>query len=408
MISVETALGIVLANLPGRRVEEVPSLSAPGRVLAEGLIATVDVPPFRRSAMDGFAVRADDTARAPVVLEISGEVRAGGESSGALRPGQAVAVMTGAPVPEGADAVQIVERTERAGDGPRVTILKPVKPAENISPPGSEASAGETVLEAGRLVGPAELAILATFGRPTVKVWRRPDVALITTGDELVEVHETPRGGRIRNSNAYSLAGQLRLMGIEARYLGIVRDDRQELRVRVEQGLENDVLILTGGVSMGKYDFVKEVFLELGLQTLFTQVAMRPGKPTVFARKGERLVFGLPGNPVSSFIAFENFIRPALGRMCGFSRPELPRIRGTLSLDMKQSPGRTSFLPACVRSEPGGWQIEPLRWKGSADIIGFSRANAAVIFPADRDFMARGGTADAMLLPDYFQRWQTD
>ncbi|HYK92265.1 MAG TPA: gephyrin-like molybdotransferase Glp [Acidobacteriota bacterium] len=406
MISVEQAVEIVLGNLPARGTERVSIQSVQGRVLAADLTANCDVPPFNRSAMDGYAVCAADTVGAPVSLEIAGESRAGGGGAATLRPGRAVSVMTGAPVPADADAVQVIEQTKRSDDGCRVTVLKPVHTGENIVPRGSEAASGEIVLEAGRLAGPSELAVLATFGYESVMVWRRPSVALLTTGDELVEVHEEPHFGQIRNSNAHSLRGQLRLMGIEADYLGIARDDKQNLRDRMAQASARDVTILTGGVSMGEYDFVKEVLHEVGFKILFAGVAMRPGKPTVFARRGDRLAFGLPGNPVSTFIAFENFVRPALGRLCGIARPELPRIHGALTRDMKQSPGRTAYLPAQVRMAQVGWEIEPLRWRGSADIIGFARANAAVIFPADRDSMKGGETAEALLLPDYFQRSQ--
>ncbi len=406
MISVEKALEIVLDNLPERRKEQVPFRATAGRVLADSLPATSDIPSFRRSAMDGYAVRAEDTLHAPVDLEVIGEIRAGAAGHVALRRGEAASIMTGAPVPPDADAVQIVEQTTRSADGRKVTVLKPVRRGDNVAPVGSEARSGEIVLESGTLVGPAELAVLAAFGYRSVNVWQRPSVALLTTGDELVEVDEEPLPGQIRNSNAYSLGGQLRLMGLGADYLGIVRDSRQVLRNRLVQAMERDLVILTGGVSMGEYDFVKEILEELGFTILFSQVAMKPGKPTVFARKDDKLAFGLPGNPVSTFIAFENFVRPALGRLCGFARPELPRIRGVLLRDMRQVPGRTAFLPARVRWEADGWKIEPLGWKGSADIIGFSRANAAVIFPADRDLMPCGEAAAAMLLPDYYQRLQ--
>ena len=403
MIPVEQALQIVLANLPPRRVEQIALAAALGRVLASDVVADSNVPPFRRSAVDGFAVRAADVSSAPAPLRITGEVRAGGGVELRLGAGEAVAIMTGAPVPEGADAVQMVEHSRRDAPG-EVVICKPVRAGENIAPLGSEAAAGETVLGAGRVVGPAEAAILATFGRARVEVYARPRVAQLATGDELVEVDGTPRPDQIRNSNSHSLKAQLGLLGIEAEYLGIARDDPDELRRRMVEGLERDVLILTGGVSMGEYDFVKEVFQELGLQILFTRVAMKPGKPTVFARKGDRLVFGLPGNPVSTFVSFENFVRPALGRICGLARPDLPRVRGELLRDMKQTPGRTAFLPAWAQWQATGWTVEPLRWKGSADIIGFARANATVIFPAERDFIARGDQVEAMLLADFALR----
>jgi len=404
MISIEEALELVLAHLPAKRMEEIDFQSSLGRVLAERVIATANIPPFHRSAMDGFALRAEDVGNAPVRLKCVGEIRAGGGLVLRIGPGEAAAIMTGAPVPEGADAVQIVELTERSGDGQYVVIQKPVSLGANIAPMGCEARAGETVLEAGRCVGPAEIAVLATFGASRVKVYARPRVALIATGDELVEVEDTPRPGQIRNSNAYSLSGQLRLMGLEPEYLGIARDEKGELRRLMLDGLQRDVLILTGGVSMGEYDLVKEVFEELGLQILFTRVAMKPGKPTVFARKGGKLVFGLPGNPVSTFVSFENFVRPALGRICGFARPELPRIKGDLLSEMKQKPGRTAFLPAWVEWEEDHWSVEPLPWKGSADIIGFSRSNAAVIFPGSRDCLRRGEIVEAMLLPDFVLR----
>ncbi len=408
MISVEQAQELVFGNLPEPKTEVVPFRAALGRVLSDSLAATCNVPPFRRSAMDGYAVRSTDALNAPVELEIAGEIRAGTGTSAGCRPGRAISVMTGAPVPDDADAVQIVENTTRSPDGRKVIILKPVRQGENITPLGSEAALGEIVLESGRPVGPAELAVMATFGFKEVKVWKRPAVALLTTGDELVDAHEEPLPGQIRNSNAYSVGAQLRLMGIDGQYFGIARDDKRDLRDHMSRTLQCDVIILTGGVSMGEYDFVKEILTEFGFKILFSRVALKPGKPTVFARKENKLAFGLPGNPVSTFISFENFVRPALGRLCGLASPELPRVRGILLEEMKQPPGRAAFLPARVRWEYDGWKIKPLRWKGSADIVGFSRANAAVIFPADRELMRQGDPAEAMLLPDFFLRLQTD
>jgi molybdopterin molybdotransferase len=193
-------------------------------------------------------------------------------------------------------------------------------------------------------------------------------------------------------------------MDIEADYLGIAKDDKEELRRKMLLGMERDVLIMTGGVSMGEYDFVQDVFHDLGLEILFSKVAIKPGKPTVFARRGDKLVFGLPGNPISALITFECFVRPALGRLCGMKMPELPRMMGVLLADMKQSPGRTAFLPAWVFWKEDGWKVEPLVWKSSADIIGFTHANATFIFPKNRDFLSRGEIVELMLLPDFFVR----
>ncbi len=403
MIPVEKALELVLSNLPERKSELVPLRGALGYVLSGSLVADSDVPPFDRSAMDGYAVRARDVRNTPADLECAGEVKAGSGIPPALRPGEAMAIMTGAPLPEGADAVQMVEHTKRFTRGRKVRILKPVVPGDNVAPRGAEAARGDTVLGAGRLVGPAEMAVLATFGFTSVRVWSRPRIAVLVTGDELVEVEEAPGPGQIRNSNAYSVAAQLRLMNLEPEYLGIARDDPKKLRKAVVAGLERDVLIMTGGVSMGEYDFAKKVFRGLGLEMVFTKVAMKPGKPTVFARKADKLVFGLPGNPVSSFVAFENLVRPALGRLCGLDHPEPPKVGGRLLSPMKQHPGRTAFLPAWV-TLGRETTVEPLKWKGSADIIAYSRANAAVIFPADREVMDRGEMVEAMLLPDFFAR----
>ncbi len=404
MISVEEALEILLSNLPERRSERIAFQDALGRVLSEDLAATSDIPPFHRSSMDGYAVRVADVRNAPVELKCAGESRAGGGMPGELKAGEAIAIMTGAPVPEGADAVQIIEECEITDGGSSVRIRKPVKELENVAPQGSEVKSGSVFLAAGHRVGPAEIAAMATFGYESARVYAKPRVAILATGDELVEFDRKPRPGQIRNSNAYCLAGQLRLMGIEPDYLGIARDDREELRRKMLAGLGHDVLIITGGVSMGDYDFVQDVFKDLRLEILFSKVAIKPGKPTVFARRGDNLVFGLPGNPISALITFECFVRPVLGRLCGMTRPELPRMKGELLADMTQSPGRTAYMPAWVSWKDDGWKVEPLRWKSSADIVGFTGANATFIFPKHRDWLRQGEIVEIMLLPDFFVR----
>jgi molybdopterin molybdotransferase len=404
MIPVEEALNRVLANLPPRRVEWISLQETQGRVLAGDICAASDLPPFHRSAMDGYAVRSADTARAPVTLTCTGTVQAGGSDPGSISPGETKAIMTGAPVPEGADAVLMVEHTEGPDPEGRVRMLQAVRAGESVAPAGCEARAGDRVLESGRCIGPAETAVLAAFGYASIPVYKLPSVALFSTGDELVEVEDIPRPGQIRNSNAHSLTAQLRQLGLKPDYLGIARDDKEDLLARMNEALRRDFVVLTGGVSMGKFDYVKEVFAELGLEIVFSKIAMKPGKPTVFAKKGEKRVFGLPGNPVSSFVAFENFVRPALGRLCGFEKPDLPRIRGNLTRAVKQAAGRTSFLPARITEPDDGYSVEPLGWKGSADIVGFSRANAMLIMPAECTFLDSGQTIEALLLPDYWAR----
>ena len=404
MISVEEALGILMSNLPERRIEEIPFQSALGRILAEDLVATSDIPPFHRSAVDGFAVLASDVRKTPVELVIVGESRAGGGMPGSMKSGEAIATMTGAPVPEGADAVQMIELCRHTTGESRVTILSPIEVHNNIAPQGCESKAGDTVLKTGQRMGPSEIAVMATFGYSHAKVYRRPSIAILATGDELVEFNQTPRRDQIRNSNAHCLASQLRLMDLDADYLGIARDEKADLQQKMVSGLERDVLIITGGVSMGEYDLVREVFRDLNLDILFSKVAIKPGKPTVFARRGDKLIFGLPGNPISALVTFECFVRPVLGRICGMKQPELPRMKGELRSDMQQTPGRTAFLPAWVTWSEDGWKVDPLLWKSSADLIGFTGANATFIFPKNRDVLRRGEFVEIMLLPDFFVR----
>ncbi len=404
MVSIEEARQLVLNRLPPCRTERVHFQAALHRVLAEDLRANMDIPPFNRAAVDGYALRTADVRSTRAVLELAGEVRAGVESGIALAPGQAIAVTTGAPVPSGADAVEMLEQVQISAEGRRVTVLRSIVAGQNIVRRGFEARSDETVLESGRALGPAEIAVLATFGYTHVPVWRRPRVALLVTGDELVEVEGIPGVGQIRNSNAYSLIAQLNCLGIEPEYLGIASDDPEDLRPKVVAGLGREVLIISGGASIGPYDLVKSIFEEIGVEILFARVAVRPGKPTVFGCKGNTLVFGLPGNPISSLVSFENFVRPALGRMCGFARPDLERVEGELLATISQVPGRTAFMPALLAWAGGGWTVNPLRWKGSGDIIGFSRCDALVVFPSDRDKLVRGERVEALLLPDYFMR----
>jgi molybdopterin molybdotransferase len=397
----ETAIETILSNIPAARTESVPFELALGRVLAEDVVASQDVPPFRRSAVDGIALACGDT---PGELAISGEAHAGGEFSGPIGRGQCVRITTGAAVPDGADAVQMIENVQIAPDGKSVRTPNRLAPGANFVPRGYEAKSGDIVLGRGRILGPAEIAVLATFGYRNLTAFLPPRVAILATGDELVEFDETPAPGKIRNSNVHSLSAQVRRFGIEPRYLGIARDTMEDLRARIVAGLKYDILILSGGASVGPYDLVKDVFGELGIEVLFDRIAVRPGKPTIFARKEQNLIFGLPGNPVSSFVSFENFVRPALGRMCGMANPDLMRIHGLLAAGMKQNPGRMSFLPARTSWMDSGWKIDPLPWKGSGDIIGFSNADSLVIFPGDRAEMKEAEGAEALLLPDYGAR----
>lgn len=398
MLDIYQAQRIVLDNLPAPRVAEVSLAEALGHYLAREVRADMDIPPFDRSAMDGYALRASDLASLPALLEVVGEARAGVVPEVEIGPGQAARIMTGAALPRGADSVQIVEKTEELEGGRLVRVLEAVEPGANISPRASEARAGEVVLETGRYIGAAEIAVLATFGRARLSVFAKPTVALLSTGDELVEYEQAPGPGQIRNSNAPALAAQLALLGLRPDYLGIARDHLDDLRAKIERAFERDIAILTGGVSMGAYDLVEQVFAELGVRVYFEKVAIKPGKPAVFGRRGETVVFGLPGNPVSAYVTFEWFVKPAILKLMGSPAPEPARTTALLLADARQKPGRTALLPAWTEFSEGRYRTKLLPWKGSADIIGFARANSLLIFPAERESYRAGDTVEVIML----------
>jgi molybdopterin molybdotransferase len=402
MIPVEEALEIVLGEAPALPFEAVVLEESLSRVLAEDVVSDLDLPPFDRAAMDGYALQAADVAEAPAALEVIGEVRAGQWPDLRVGPGQAVRIMTGAPLPPGADAVQSVEKTQPL-DEFRVTILSPVGAGANVAPRGSEVRAGDVVLARGRVIDPAAIAVLASSGKAHVSVARRPVVALLVTGDEIVDVSATPAPGQIRNSNGPAVAAQARLAGADVRLLGVVPDRQDAIAEALGAGLVADVLVVSGGVSAGDYDLVEPALLELGARFLFTKVAIRPGAPLVFGRCGETLVFGLPGNPVSAQVTFDLFVRPALLRMQGASVVSRPRVAVELEVAVKNRSGRKSHLPARVRCEGGRLVARPLRSMGSVDLAAHARANALVVIEADRPHAAAGETAEAVLLGRFLE-----
>lgn len=316
-----------------------------------------------------------------------------------LTVGEAVQIMTGAPVPAGANAVVMVENTDRPSST-QVRVLKPVKAGENIAPQGSERRAGDIVLRGGRRISTFEVAVLAATGKAEVLVYRRPVVAILATGDELVSVETVPRAGQIRNSNSFSLYGQVMKCGGIPLILDPAKDNLADLRRQIQRGLESDVLLVSGGVSMGKYDLVEPVFEELGVTVHFDSVSMRPGKPTVFATWKDRWVFGLPGNPLSTFVAFELFVRPVLRTLQGLSAADLPVVKGRLQKEVVERSGRSAFLPSRVSNVPGVLTISPVDWKGSADIFGAVEANALLIVPSDSGRLNQGETVEALLFDE--------
>jgi molybdopterin molybdotransferase len=404
MIPVDAALDIVLKHTPSLGAEEVPLAEALGRVLAEDVRADADLPPFDRSAMDGFAVRASDVTRAPVVLEVAGQIRAGQWPDQPLPPGQAVQVMTGAPVPAGATAVQPVEKTRPLDGGRRVEILEPVATGAHIARQGSEGHAGDEVLARGGTIDPAGIAVLAAVGKAKVLVGRRPTVSVLVTGDELLDVWDAPVRGRIRNSNGYALMAQARWAGAEARSLGVVPDQAPLIAQAVRQGFASDVLVISGGVSEGAFDLVEEVLARFDVGLLFTKVAIKPGAPLVFGRRGDKLVFGLPGNPVSAQVTFDLFARAALLRMQGARVVTRPAVEVELLESVTNRSGRRNHLPARVRFDGGRLVASPLRSVGSADVVAHARANALVVLESERLRAEAGEKAPAILLGNFLER----
>ena len=370
--------------------EEVPALAAADRVLAEDVVADRDYPPFDRSARDGFAVRASDI---PGDVEVIGEVRAGEICDSEVSRGNAIEIMTGAPLPRGADAVVMVEHVTRNEN--RVAISRSIRSGENFTPRGTEAKRGEVVLRAGRKLGFAEVGVLAMVGRERVAVFRRPSAAILPTGDEIVEAGVEPLPFQIRNSNAWSLAVQVGRAGGMPEIFPIARDSYESTRTSIERGLEADLLLLSGGVSAGKYDIVERVLADLGAKFFFTRVKIQPGQPLVFGAVGEKFFFGLPGNPASTMMTFELFARAAIERLAGLDAPMLPLLRAKLTRDFHHKTGLTRFLPA--RLSEDGSTVEPLGWQGSGDIPALARANAFLVAEADRESWNEGDDIRVML-----------
>lgn len=400
MIPVSEAIQIVLDHTPQLEAESVPLTEAMGRVLAEDIVADCDLPPFDRAQMDGYAVRAADTEKVPARLRVVGESAAGSGWHQEMYAGEAVRIMTGAPVPAGADAVQKVEVTRELNDGAIVDILEAVDEGRSIVRRAEEIKAGETVLSAGELISAEMIATLASFGYASVKVGCRPRVAVMATGSELVDVAKKPGQDQIRDSNNYTIAAYAALAGAEVQRLPLAGDNRQRLKQQMAEAAANsDVLITSGGVSMGVYDFTKAALIDLGADIFFERVALRPGKPTVFARLGETLIFGLPGNPVSVSVTFHLFVRTALRAMQGAK--ECAKLETAILLrKVKGTVERASYLPArLLTTDQGSVIAEPLKWGGSSDFVAFARATALIIVPQGIPAIDEGSQVKIIRLP---------
>jgi len=384
------------AKVSPPETELVDLLAANRRVLATPIVSDRDLPPFPRSTRDGYAVRSADLAGFPAGLELIGEIKAGESVENIpkdVSKGQAVAIMTGAPVPTGADAVVMVEYTSELGG--RVEVTRRVEVGENIVPTGAEAKQGSVLVERGARLNDAAVALAASAGKSQVEVYKRPRVAVLTTGDEIVGIDTVPGPTQIRNSNSYSLAVQIRNAGGEPVLLPIAPDEPRRLRDLMEEGFKSDLLLMTGGVSMGRYDLVEQVLEELKAEFFFTGAKIQPGRPVVFGRcrmapSRETYFFGLPGNPVSTMVTFELFACPMLEALCGMSPRKLRFVYAKLKSEIRVKPGLKRFLPAFLSGEFESSQVELVPWQGSGDIAATARANCYIVVPPDRELIPAG------------------
>ena len=398
MIGYREARELVVSRVTGLggalETESVPLREALGRVLAHDIVSDRDYPPFDRSIRDGYAVHAADT-RAGAQLKCIGELKAGDTPSVSVSAGNCIQIMTGAALPDGADAVVMIEHTARAGDS--VTLDRAVKSGQHVVRKGSEQAAGGIVLATGVRIGFPEIAAAAQVGASHPVVTRRPRFAVLSTGDEVVDFASTPGPFQIRNSNSVSLGAQISLLGGEPVILGNAKDSLDELRTNISAGLEADALILSGGVSMGKYDLVEPVLREFGAEFIFAAVAIRPGKPVVFAICKGKPVFGLPGNPVSTMVTFGLFVQPAVDILVGAEVRPLPFVQAVLTAPLSEKPGLTHFLPAQISWRSETARVSPIVWQGSGDVVAMAHANCLMVVPPERERIDAGEVIQVLM-----------
>ncbi|GIW82272.1 MAG: molybdopterin molybdenumtransferase MoeA [Gemmatales bacterium] len=401
MQSIDEARSLVMQQARPLPPAVFPLMSSVlGCVLAEDVVADIDMPPFDKAMMDGYAVRADDIQDGKAILAVAAEITAGDTAERPLQKGQAARIMTGAPIPAGSDAVVMMERTRPAEPG-LVAIDDPsFRPGQNILPRGQEMRRGEVVVASGTVLRPQEFGLLAGVGRTAVRIHPQPTVAILATGNELVDVSSRPGPGQIRNSNGTMLVAQVSRGGGIPRHLGIARDDPGQLRSLIRDGLASDMLVLSGGVSAGDLDLVPGILQELGVTTHFHKVKMKPGKPVFFGTADRRLVFGLPGNPVSCFVCFELFVRPAIRALAGHKNAGPRLVRATLTEDFSYQSDRPTFHPARVTVEENGFSVRVCPWFGSADLRGILSANAFIVLPEGVAEHRAGAVFDVLLSDD--------
>mgnify|MGYP001316764147 CR=1 FL=1 len=400
MIQVHEALDKILSQIQPKGVEKVPLDQALGRVLAEDIVSRVNNPPLDNSAMDGYALIAEDVQSAtpenPIRLEVVEEIPAGYTARGTLKPGQAMRIMTGAPIPPEANAVLMQEDTQK--DGNTILCLDQAGVKENIRKAGEDVRVGEKVIKKGVALSPAHIGMMAVVGRSQIAVSQRPTVSILSTGDEILELDETPEGPQIFNSNGHMLAAQIKSAGGIPIYLGIAKDTEKDLMKKFEWALEADIVVSSGGVSVGDYDLVKSSLQKMGQDMLFWKVAMKPGKPLAFGSIGETPVFGLPGNPVSSFVSFEQFVRPSLRKALGCSDLSHKTVRAKLTRTINKKPGRLHFLSSVVSWAEGEYTVTPAGEQGSGILKSAANANGLLIFPLEAEEIKQGQEVAVQLL----------
>jgi molybdopterin molybdotransferase len=400
MITFKEASDRILSHVQSLGPEKVSLLEALGRLIAEDVYATRDLPPYDNSGMDGFAVKYEDIKNVSpnhaLELEVVGDLPAGFVSSKAVEKGQAIRIMTGAPIPEGADTVIPVEETEEKGGF--VSILNAMRLGRHIRRAGEDVKKGDCILSRGDFIRPAEVGMLASLGRSFISVYQRPLVAILCTGEELVDVDGGLNGVKIVSSNSYTLAAQVKDCGAVPIQLGIAGDRKEEIREKLRQGIRADVLISSAGVSAGEYDFVRDALRDLGMEMLFWRVAMTPGKPFAFGTIDGKPVFALPGNPVSSMVSFEQFVRPSLLKMMGHRQLFRPIIEAVLKEEIEKKPGRRYFIRGFVSFEKDQYFVTTTGEQGSGILRSMVRANGLIVIPEDREMVRAGEKVKVQLI----------